>query len=101
MWKNVTRPCTIPSRRRWKKTTPKLESDPLAVRSRAYDLVLNGFEVGGGSIRIHDMALQQRVFAALGMQPRHLSGKVWLFAWMPWNPVHRPTAGSPLGSTVW
>jgi aspartyl-tRNA synthetase len=46
-----------------------LESDPLAVRSRAYDLVLNGFEVGGGSIRIHQGELQKRVFKTLGMDP--------------------------------
>ena len=54
---------------------PLLESDPAAVRSRAYDLVLNGFEIGGGSIRIHDNALQAKVFDTLGMAPQDYENK--------------------------
>ena len=48
---------------------PLLESDPLAVRSQAYDLVLNGWELGSGSVRIHRSDLQALVFAALGIGP--------------------------------
>ncbi len=44
-----------------------MESDPLAVRSQAYDLVLNGWELGSGSVRIHRGDIQSRVFAALGI----------------------------------
>ncbi|MGM0507301.1 MAG: aspartate--tRNA ligase [Bacteroidota bacterium] len=45
----------------------KLEEDPASVRARAYDLVLDGNELGGGSIRIHDQGLQERVFRILGI----------------------------------
>ena len=45
---------------------PLLESDPGSVRANAYDLVINGVEVGGGSIRIHDRATQQLMFTHLG-----------------------------------
>ncbi len=45
----------------------KLEKEPLAVRARSYDLVLNGVELGGGSVRIHRPDLQRRVFSLLGI----------------------------------
>ncbi|RMF81825.1 MAG: aspartate--tRNA ligase, partial [Nitrospirae bacterium] len=45
----------------------RLESEPGAVRARAYDVVVDGVELGGGSIRIHDPRVQTRVFAALGI----------------------------------
>jgi aspartyl-tRNA synthetase len=46
---------------------PFLETDPGKVRAKAYDLVMNGYEVGGGSIRIHNPELQSSVFRVLGM----------------------------------
>lgn len=48
---------------------PLLETDPGKVRANAYDMVINGTEVGGGSIRIHDQATQQRMFRELGFTP--------------------------------
>jgi aspartyl-tRNA synthetase len=54
---------------------PLLGEDPARVRSRAYDLVLNGYEVGGGSIRIHDPDLQRQIFALLGLAPAEMEEK--------------------------
>lgn len=52
-----------------------LETDPKRVRSYAYDIVLNGVELGGGSIRIHDSALQKKMFEVLGMNEDEIEMK--------------------------
>jgi aspartyl-tRNA synthetase len=53
----------------------RLESEPLSVRSRAYDVVLNGIEVGGGSIRIHRRDLQERIFKLLNISQEEAEDK--------------------------
>jgi aspartyl-tRNA synthetase len=57
----------------------KLEAEPMAVRAWAYDLVLNGWELGSGSIRIHDPALQQRVFSLLGISAEEAEARFGFF----------------------
>jgi aspartyl-tRNA synthetase len=52
-----------------------METEPLAVRSQAYDLVLNGWELGSGSVRIHEAEIQQRVFRLLGISPEEAERK--------------------------
>jgi len=56
-----------------------LEKDPRKVRAKAYDLVLNGFEIGGGSIRIHNLDLQKRIFEILGLSEKETTAKFGFF----------------------
>jgi aspartyl-tRNA synthetase len=57
----------------------KFETDPMSVRALAYDLVLNGWELGSGSIRIHESDLQRRVFNALGISDEEADKKFGFF----------------------
>jgi aspartyl-tRNA synthetase len=57
----------------------KFETDPMSVRAMAYDLVLNGWELGSGSIRIHESDLQRRVFNALGISDEEADKKFGFF----------------------
>jgi aspartyl-tRNA synthetase len=58
---------------------PLLESEPLRVRARAYDVVCNGYEIGGGSIRIHDFELQRKIFSLLGLSEKETEEKFGYF----------------------
>jgi len=57
----------------------KLDSDPGATRAKAYDLVLNGSEIGGGSIRIHDSTIQSRMFSLLNISPEEAKSRFGFF----------------------
>jgi len=58
---------------------PLLEERPEAVRARSYDLVLNGAEIGGGSVRIHTLDLQHKIFRALGLGKEEVEEKFGFF----------------------
>ena len=70
-WDSLHHPFTSPR----PEDLDKLETAPAAVRSRAYDIVLNGTEVAGGSIRIHDLQVQKRVFGLLGIAEQEAHAK--------------------------
>ncbi len=74
-WFAMHHPFTSPDPR----DLDRLESDPGAVRARAYDVVLDGLELGGGSIRIHDPALQGRMFNLLGIGPQEAEARFGFF----------------------
>ena len=58
---------------------PLLDSDPLKVRANAYDMVINGQEAGGGSIRIHDCKMQSKIFSLLGLTQEQIVEKFGFF----------------------
>ena len=70
-WFSTHHPFTAPN----DEDMDKLETDPGAVKSKAYDLVLNGSELGGGSIRIHSQDVQTRVFKMLGISEEEAQEK--------------------------
>ncbi len=74
-WNAAHHPFTSPH----EEDMDKLESDPGAVRSLAYDVVLNGTELGSGSIRIHRQDIQSKIFKAMGMSPEEQQARFGFF----------------------
>jgi len=74
-WQALHHPFTAPSADSIEQWQAQLDEDPGKVLSRAYDMVLNGTEVGGGSIRIHDTAMQQKALDVLGIDEQEANDK--------------------------
>jgi len=72
-------PCHHPFTSPRDEDIPRLETEPLAVKAKAYDIILNGSEIGGGSIRIHDSALQERIFRLLRLSEEEVEQKFGFF----------------------
>jgi aspartyl-tRNA synthetase len=74
-WDSVNHPFTAPR----EEDLPLLTSEPGKVLAKAYDVILNGWELGGGSIRIHDRETQARVFSLLGMSDEEARDRFGFF----------------------
>ena len=74
-WDSKHHPFTSPS----PETVELLDKDPGKVYSRAYDFVINGYEIGGGSIRIHDIDLQKKIFNLLGYSDEEVENRFEFF----------------------
>ena len=74
-WDSVNHPFTAPR----EEDLPMLESDPGRVLAKAYDVILNGWELGGGSIRIHDRQTQATVFRLLGLSDEQARSRFGFF----------------------
>jgi aspartyl-tRNA synthetase len=74
-WDSVNHPFTAPR----EEDLPMLESDPGKMMAKAYDVILNGWELGGGSIRIHDRETQAKVFRLLGLSDEEAKDRFGFF----------------------
>ena len=79
---------------------PLLDTDPGAVRAKAYDIVLNGNEIGGGSVRIHQNDVQEKMFEALGFE-KEQAYKQFGFLLDAFNTEFRRTQDWLTALTVW
>ena len=77
----------------------RLETDPMSVRALAYDLVLNGWELGSGSIRIHDPEMQRRVFRQLGISDEDADRRFGFFL-QPFKYGAPPHGGFAFGTVI-